>query len=263
MKKFFLLTLSTAAIFYGLHAIDQANQKIDNHAVIEIGSKNFEQFAQAEKPFILDVGAELCPPCKTMKPIFEEIAKNNPDYAFGSLDIQKEGELGKQLQIRSLPTFIVIKKGKEYGRIVGAVASCAKDLLEKINECLENENPTEIGSDIAPSPQEYMMKLGMLMQKPSEKDQIEELEELLKAGLTPDMVLMEIPAIGGRPALKLTVTYMILGINKAALLQVLLDHGADADQINAEIDSKINEFNEGLAKMNEFKKMLQAHTSKN
>ena len=262
MKKLFLLTLFTVAISCGLYAMDQANQKTSDYAVIEIGSKNFEQFAKAEKPFILDAWAEWCGPCKMMKPIFGEVAKNNPEYIFGSLDFQKEEELGKQLQIRSLPTFIIIKGNKEYGRIIGAVASCAKDFLEKINECLANENPTEIGSNIALSPQEFIMKLSQLMLKPSEKEQIEELNELLKAGLTLDMILMEVPAMGDRPAVKLTALYMILGMNKA-LFPVLLDHGADVEQVNAEIDLKINEFNKEIAKMEEFKKILQVHTSKN
>ncbi|GEM_PF-700081 len=261
MKRLFLLTLSTAAIFCGLHTVDPANQKTDKHAVVEIGAKNFEQFAQAKKPFIIDIWSERCDPCKRMKPIFEKVAKNNPDYAFGSLDIQKEGELGKRLQVRSLPTFIVIKEGKEYGRIIGAVTSCAKDLSEKINECLANKKPTEIGSDIALSPQECFLKLTSLMQKPSEKDQVEELKGLLKAGLTPNMVFMEIPAMSNRPAFKLTTIYMILGTNKA-LLQVLIDHGADIDQVNAEIDLRINDFNKEIARMSEFKKMLKEHAEK-
>lgn len=259
MKKLLLLTLLSATTFYGSDTVGNAGQVVSDHAVVEIGSKNFEQFAAAEKPFILDVWADWCGPCKMMKPIFEEVAKNNPDYVFGSIDFQKEEALAKKLQVRSLPTFVVIKGNKEYGRITGAFASCAKDLLEKINECLANENPTKIGSDVPLSPQEYMMKLSALRQKP-EKDQVAELEALLKAGLTPDMVLMEMPAMGGRPAFKFTAITMVLGTNKA-FLQVLLNHGADVDVISTEIDTRISMLNQELAKMNEFKEVLKAHTS--
>jgi len=261
MKKFFLVTVSTVALFCGVCLADKVNQRtISDHAAIEIGSENFEQFATAEKPFIIDVWAEWCPPCKMMKPIFEDLAKQNSDYIFGTLDFQKEDGLAKRLQVKCLPTFIVMKGGKVYGRITGALASNPKELLEKINECLANENPTEIGDKVAIQPQEFLMKLSQLMLKPTEKEQVEALNELFEAGLIPDMVLAEVPATAFRPAVKLTATSIILGMNKA-VFQALFDHGVNVEHMNAAIDSKIDELTKELEKINEYKKMLQAHTS--
>ncbi len=132
--------------------------------------------------------------------------------------------------------------------------------LNKVEKSDLIENPIKIRKTV--SPLEYMMKLTMLMQKPSEKDQVNGLKELLKNGLKSDMVFMKMPAIAGSPTSKLTATSMILGSNKAALLQVLLDHGADVDGVNAEIDIKVNEINKVLKKMNEFKKMVNIYASK-
>lgn len=264
MKKLLIFpTLFLAASANFCSAMENKNSKTTNHAVIEINSKNFEEFAAAKKPLILDAWAEWCGPCKQMKPIFEELAKNNSDYTFGSLDIQKEAELGKKLQIRSLPTFLVIKENKEYGRIVGAAASCAKELLEKINACLANENPQKIGSKIALTGLEINSQLNSLFMKP-EKDQIEELKELFKTGvITPDMVLVDLPSMNGMPAIKLTVISNIILRGGKALFQVLLDQGANINKVKAEIDSVINKYNKEIARLNKFNNMLQTNISEN
>jgi len=252
----FLITLSSS--FLQVNAMESCEKSVipEKQVVIKIGSKNFEKFATAKKPFILDAWAEWCEPCKQMKPIFEEVAKDNLDYIFGSLDCKKEEELGKKLKIQCLPTFLVMKGNKEYGRILGAVPS-AKDLLEKINECLSNKNPKEIGSDVGLSPQAALIRLGMLLQKKSEKDQIEELKNLFKEGLTTDMVLFEVPSKGNNPPGKMTVITMLLSANEA-LLRFLIDQElADVNKVSAEIDLNINKYNQELVKLKELKKILQ------
>jgi len=225
--------------------------------VTQVGSQNFEELAKAEKPFVLDVWAQWCEPCKKMKPIFEEVAKNTDAYLFGSLDFQQDQALAEKLKVRSLPTFIVFKGNKEYGRICGALAANAQELLGKINECLANENPVDIGSDVALTLPEIMTKLNMLMLLPTKEAQVQELKELFKLGMTPDMVLVDVPAMAGRPAMKLTPISLMLN-GSVELLEVFLDNGADVVQINAEINAKLDLYNKEIEKMNQFKKVLQS-----
>ncbi len=256
MKNSILLILSTTTIVFGGFAMDTPAPDAQN--LITITSKNFEQLAQAEKPLIIDVWAEWCGPCKAVKPVFEETAKNNPEYTFGSLDLQAhQAFVQKQFKITSLPTFLILKENKEYGRIIGATdASSPEALLAKIKECLANEDPTEIGN--APmTPQEFFMQLNQLALK-DEADQIKGLKELLEAGLKPDTVLMDLPASKNRPAFKATAISLMLAQNSIALLKVFLEHGATTAQVTSDIDSQISQNQKRIENMNTLKKKVLA-----
>lgn len=255
MKKS-LLTLSSLVLFSGIQAADQVIQKTTQSSVLEINEENFTKLANADKPLILDVWGEWCAPCKKMKPIFDELAQNRTDCIFGSLDMQKNEEIVKQLQVRALPTFIVIKSGKEYGRVVGAVVSSSQELRAKIDECLKNENPKKLGEAVALAPQEIFMKLISLAQLPSKEAQVKAVEDLFANGMTADMVLVDMPAMGDRPARKMTPISLLIGTNKE-IVQVLVDHGADINQIITEIDNNLDLINAELKKMNELKAFLK------
>lgn len=73
-------------------------------------------------PVILDFWAPWCQPCQKMKPVFEEVAR---DFAlkalFGKVNAQDEQFLGTRFKIKSIPTLVVFKNGKEVKRISGAM----------------------------------------------------------------------------------------------------------------------------------------------
>ena len=63
--------------------------------------------------------ADWCNPCKKVKPIVEEMNRESITK-FQMIDVDSEMELVKRFEIRSVPTFILIKDGKETKRITGA-----------------------------------------------------------------------------------------------------------------------------------------------
>jgi thioredoxin 1 len=64
--------------------------------------------------------ADWCSPCKKVKPIVEELNREQ-DYAkFQIIDADTEMELVKRFEIRSVPTFILMEDGVEVNRIIGA-----------------------------------------------------------------------------------------------------------------------------------------------
>jgi thioredoxin 1 len=64
--------------------------------------------------------ADWCNPCKKVKPIVEELNREQ-DYAkFQIIDADIEMELVKRFEIRSVPTFILMEDGIEINRIIGA-----------------------------------------------------------------------------------------------------------------------------------------------
>jgi thioredoxin 1 len=68
---------------------------------------------------VLYFTADWCNPCKKVKPIVEEMNRENI-IKFQLVDVDSEMELAKRFEIRSVPTFILIKDGKEIKRTTGA-----------------------------------------------------------------------------------------------------------------------------------------------
>jgi len=72
---------------------------------------------------LLYFSAAWCPPCKMMGPIFEELEKEFEGRVESKkIDIDKEGEKAAEFNVMSVPTFVIVKDGKESPRKVGAVS---------------------------------------------------------------------------------------------------------------------------------------------
>lgn len=69
--------------------------------------------------YVLYFTADWCNPCQKVKPIVEEINKDSVTK-FQMIDVDSEMELTKKFEIRSVPTFILIKNGTEIKRTTGA-----------------------------------------------------------------------------------------------------------------------------------------------
>jgi thioredoxin 1 len=68
---------------------------------------------------VLYFTADWCNPCQKVKPIVEEMNKDSVTK-FQMIDVDSEMELTKKFEIRSVPTFILIKNGTEIKRTTGA-----------------------------------------------------------------------------------------------------------------------------------------------
>lgn len=72
------------------------------------------------KAIFVKCSADWCRPCKMIAPYYDELAEANESNVFVSLDVEECEDTARELQIRGMPTFVVLKKGKEVSRIVGA-----------------------------------------------------------------------------------------------------------------------------------------------
>lgn len=69
---------------------------------------------------LLDFWAEWCYPCKMMEPVLEELEKELASRVkFKKIDVDKEDQVAGQYNVRSIPTLVILKEGKEIDRLVG------------------------------------------------------------------------------------------------------------------------------------------------
>ncbi len=91
-------------------------------AVIEVTKENFEkEVLQSEIPVLVDFNASWCGPCKSMRPMLDELADNNNKYKIVAVDIDEEDELVEEYEVSSIPCLVVFKNGKETNRSVGLI----------------------------------------------------------------------------------------------------------------------------------------------
>jgi thioredoxin 1 len=69
---------------------------------------------------ILYFTADWCNPCKKTKPIVEELNREQIMAKFFIVDVDSDIEMTKDFEIRSVPTFVVMKDNTEIYRVTGA-----------------------------------------------------------------------------------------------------------------------------------------------
>ncbi len=69
---------------------------------------------------ILYFTAEWCNPCKKTRPIVEQLNTEQIMAKFFIIDVDSDIERTKDFEIRSVPTFVVMKDNKEIHRVTGA-----------------------------------------------------------------------------------------------------------------------------------------------
>ena len=81
---------------------------------------------------VIDFYADWCGPCHIMEPIIKELEKELCDKVkFEKVDVDAENEKAQEYEVLSIPTFVIIKNGKEVDRVVGARGkSQFKQLIE-------------------------------------------------------------------------------------------------------------------------------------
>jgi len=98
----------------------------DGHPV-ELTDQNFDQhIARSDIPVVVDFWAPWCAPCRMMAPAFAEAAgRVEPAARFAKLNTDDAQAIAARYGIRSIPTLIVFKGGREVSRQPGAMGSDA------------------------------------------------------------------------------------------------------------------------------------------
>ncbi len=96
--------------------------------VREIGAAEFdEEVVRSDAPVVLDFYSTECPPCEAVAPKFEGLAELYGDHVrFLKIFRQGNRDLAERLNVRSSPTLLFFKGGREVGeRLIGAIRRSA------------------------------------------------------------------------------------------------------------------------------------------
>jgi thioredoxin 1 len=84
----------------------------------------FSELINSDKLVLVDFHATWCGPCKTLAPILQEVKNEmKEELSLIKIDIDKNQAAANKFQVRSVPTMIAFKNGKQVWKQSGVVTA--------------------------------------------------------------------------------------------------------------------------------------------
>jgi len=102
---------------------------------VALDDATFDRYVgRGDQPLLVDFWADWCPPCRLMAPILDEVARQRADVRVAKVDTAGGEAVAARFGIRSIPTLVLLLRGKELARLTGAVP--AANLLAWLDQSL-------------------------------------------------------------------------------------------------------------------------------
>ncbi|MQL87210.1 hypothetical protein Taro_019737 [Colocasia esculenta] len=83
-------------------------------------SQDFDEHKDSKKLVVVDFTASWCGPCRVIAPFVADWAERLEDVKFLKVDVDELTDVAEEWQVEAMPTFVLLREGKQVDRVVGA-----------------------------------------------------------------------------------------------------------------------------------------------